>query len=55
MSEKVSVGDATKALSIKVTVVGIKRFRIRLAIASQLLKLASWVSPIRVEIKNDTT
>lgn len=52
MSEHVAdflVGDITDGVILKITVSGMRVFRIRCAVVFFLLKIVAWISPIKVE------
>ena len=42
-----------KGITLKLKVTGIRRFRLRFAIALPLLKLFAWIAPVNVEITTD--
>ena len=51
---KVNIMDATAGCVIgTVRITGMRRFNLRVRLASALIHLAGWVAPAELEVKND--
>lgn len=48
---RVPAAKAMQSLTIKVRVTGLRRFKLRLWLGTQLLKLAAWVIGANIEIE----
>lgn len=50
---KVNIADVTKGLTILVKLRGVKRFRVRMFFVTLLIRLASIISPVRIDVTQD--